>query len=334
MMPAYATVEQLQSAADFQTTAFEKRRLRRILQSASRAVEDYTHRRFYPLTQTVDYHDPTSVTIQRADTAGFWLEDDLLSLTALTVDGTAETVADVFLYPKQYGPPYSWIGISGYEISITGVFGYSQDTEPAGALAEDLDDSETDVDVTDSASVGIGDLLTVGTERMLVEDKSLLDTGQNLGANLSADVADDTVDLGDGTAFVEGEILTIDSERMKLVDIAGNNGIVIRAYDGSRLAAHTTGADIYAPRTLTVERGAAGTTAATHSTSDAITRNVPPAPITDLCIAEALVRYEQEASAYGRTVGSGENQREARGVGLAQARKDALAYRRNRMAAI
>lgn len=83
-----------------------------------------------------------------------------------------------------------------------------------------------------------------------------------------------------------------------------------------------------------MERGATGTTAATHSDAAAITRNVPPHPITTLCIAEAMVTLAQETSAYARTVGSGDAQMEARGMGLEAAWKDARSYRRGRMATV
>jgi hypothetical protein len=85
---------------------------------------------------------------------------------------------------------------------------------------------------------------------------------------------------------------------------------------------------------LTVERGSVGTTAATHSNAAALTKNAPPAPITSLCIAEALVLFQQEQSAYGRTVGSGEGQREASGAGLKDARKMAGIYKRRRLVAV
>ncbi len=85
---------------------------------------------------------------------------------------------------------------------------------------------------------------------------------------------------------------------------------------------------------VTVERAAVGTTAATHSDAAAVTRNVAPGPIVDLCIAEAITVYQQESSGYGRTIGSGDNLREARGRGLEEIRRDAGHYKRLRMAAV
>ena len=315
--PYYATVEQLQAATDYKTTAYEQGRLARLLDAASRKIEKRLHRHFFPLTEAVTFIDPPTSTLRRVTTSGFWLDRDLLALTAATVDSTAQTVANVKTYPTSYGAPYSWIGLTGSTIVVTGRWGYSEDTTPAGAVAEEVDISETAINVSDSSLIGIGDLIKCESEQMLVTGKTQLDSAQNLGAGgLTASVADVTVDLTDGTAFNVGEIILIDSEKMLILDIAGNNGTVERAYDGTVLAAHAGGADIYAPRTLSVVRGAVGTTAATHVDTTALVKNVPPAPVTELCIAEAVTAYEQEASGYGRTIGSGDSVREARGAGL------------------
>lgn len=332
--PAYASVEQIMAAADYKAAAHQTARIRRLALSASRRIERRLRRHFYPLVETRSYQNPRYAAPRGVESTGFWLEDDLLELTSVTQDGTALTVADVELWPTPEGPPYSWIGVTGSEIDVEAVWGFSDDTEPAGALAEALDASETAVDVTDSAKVGVGDLIKVDDERMIVEAKSMLDTAQDLQADLTAQASDDTVTVEDGTGYAEGEEILLGSERMLIVDISGNDLQVERAYSGTTLAAHTGAVDVYAPRRLTVERGAAGTTAATHSDTTAITRNVPPEAITDLAIAEAIHTFEQETSGYGRTVGSGENQRGARGVGLAGARQEADRYRRLRLAAI
>ena len=331
--PSYATVEQIMAATDFKTSAYQTAKFLRLARSASTKVQDRLKgRRFYPRTETRSYVTPPIHAPVEAQSSGFWLEEDLLSLTSVTADSVAQTVADVELWPAS-GPPYAWIGVTGAEISVVGVWGYSQDTEAAGALAEDLDDSETAVDVTNSVAVGIGDLITVDTERILIVGKVQLDTTQNLQSDLTASDADVTVAVTDGTTFVVGETILLDAERMRLVDIAANNLMVRRATDGTVLATHS-GSDIYAPRTLTVERHSAGSTAATHLTAAAITRNVPPGPLIDLTIAEAVNTYEQEASAYGRVIGSGEGTTEARGAGIHDIRKATDRYRRRRVKSI
>jgi hypothetical protein len=333
--PTYATVEDLQTAADYQPSAYEADRLLRLVDAASRRVEQQLHRHFYPVTAQYSYIRSEITKPRATTTSGIWLERDLLSVSAVTADSVAQTVGDLELWPPQFGPPYSWLGITGSDIAITGDWGYSNDTAPAGALAEALDATETGVDVTNSAAVGIGDLAIVDSERMTVTAKTQLDVGQNIQGNLTADTSNTTVPVEDGTTLYVGESMLVNAEKMLIQDISANNLTVKRAWDGSVLAAHTSGDDIYAPRTLTVERGAAGSTAATHLTAAALTKNVPPGPIRELCIAEALNAYEQETSGYARTIGAGgENVREARGFSLSDARNTAQAYRRVRVGAI
>jgi hypothetical protein len=191
-------------------------------------------------------------------------------------------------------------------------------------LAEDLDSSETGIDVTDSSIIGVGHTLRIGTERMMVTEKVALDTGINLAApGMTAEMRGVAVPLSTATGAPQpGEMINIDGERMLVTESIGTTAYVARAVDGTVLAAHTAGADIYAYRTLTVRRGVLGTTAAAHTTGAAINRWVPDGPIEALNVAETLTLLAQENSAYARVIGSGDNQREARGAGLAQLRRE------------
>ena len=122
----------------------------------------------------------------------------------------------------------------------------------------------------------------------------------------------------------DAETILVDAERMLVTDIAGVVATVKRAWDGTVLAAHTGALDVYAPRTLTVTRGAQGTTAATHDTAAPVSRLVVPPLVRDLAIAEAINRLLSEISGYARTVGSGENLRNASGAGLKLIRDDVV----------
>jgi hypothetical protein len=161
---------------------------------------------------------------------------------------------------------------------------------------------------------------------MLVTDRAMRDTGQSQqGAGCStASNADVSLTVTDGTKYTAGETLLLDSERMLVVDIAGNVLTVKRAWDGSALATHS-GAEVYAPRSLTVTRGALGTTAATHLNGAALSRWTYPGLVTELNIAEAINTFLQKTSGYARTVGEGDNQRNASGAGLADIRARAYA---------
>jgi len=334
--PTYATVEQLQAATDFKTTGYEGDRLKRLLESASALIDRKFHRHFYPLTETRTYTDPYFVTPRRTTSTGFWLEADLQSLSSATVDTVSQTVGDIELYSSTYGPPYSWAGVTGSTIVLVGVWGYTNDTETAGTITANIGTSSaTTCACSDSSAIGLGDLITINSERMIVTGKAMLDTGVDFSSGgTTAAVSDNAITM-DGAGLLVGETILADAEKMLIVEYNSATEIatVKRGYDGSVLATHTT-PSVYAPRTLTITRGATGSTAATHTSADAITRNTPPPLISSLCVAEAIVAYEQEASGYARVVGSGDNAREARGVGLDAIRKDASVYQRRRWAVV
>ncbi|MFI0768623.1 hypothetical protein ACH4TQ_27610 [Streptomyces sp. NPDC021218] len=329
----YATREDVKDALDVKETARSNARVDRALEGASRAVEGLLHREFAPVIATRYFDWPNS---QTARPWRLWLDDsELISVTSLSSGGVTIAASDFFLEPNRTGPPYRRIEIdldsnAAYgggatyqrDITITGLWGYANDETPAGTVAEALDASETAVDVDGAASalLGVGSVLRVDSERMLVTGRSQLNTGQSLGGDLTASAANTTVAVADGTAFAVDEVLLVDGERMRIEDTAGNQLVVKRAWDGSVLAAHTAGTNVFAARTLTVSRGALGTTAATHTSGTVVNRWDPPGPVRDLCIAEALTTLLQGQSGYARVVGSGENQREAAGKGLGDLR--------------
>lgn len=316
----YATREEVKGALDVKGTARNNGQVARALEDASRAVEDdVCHRRFYPVQATRYFDWPP-----RAGMTPWILrlnDQELISVTAITSGGQTIEPGDYNLEPVNSGPPFNRVEINigtdasfgggnTYQrsIQITGLWGYRLTEATVGALAEALDDSETAVDVTGavSASAGVGSILRVDSERMLVTERSQLDTGQNLAASLDAQAKTVTATVADGTAYMVGEVILIDAERMRVDDIAGNNLIVKRGWDGTVLAAHTVGADIYAPRRLTVTRGALGTTAAAHSDTSSVYRFDPPGPVRQLVVAEAINSLTSEVAGYSRGLRSGE----------------------------
>ncbi len=331
---AYATREDVQAATDYGSVIATK--IDRLIVSKSRHIEDTLHRHFYPLTEAVTYteYDPSF----HVSAAAFWLNRDLQSVSSLTVDGTAKTVTtDYVLLPKQ-GPPYDRVSVDSYwnvDTVITGVWGHTADTAPAGTLAVALTDTTgTTVDASDGGLVGVGDMLIVGSERFGVTAKTVIDTATNTNGALTAAANNVTVTVVDGTKVKVGEIILVESEKMLVTVVVSNDLTVVRAVDGSVLAAHDTAKDVFAFRRLTVTRGEAGSTAATHLIDVAMTKNVPPGVIRDWCLALVINAVEQESSGYARTVGVGDNQREARGTGLVEMRKEALRYMRPRLAAV
>jgi len=152
---------------------------------------------------------------------------------------------------------------------------------------------------------------------MLVVDRATVTTGQTQqgsGAG-TANQADVALGVTDGTKFAVGEVLTLGTERMLVVDVVGNVLTVKRGWDGTVLATHS-GATIYASRLLTVVRGALGTTAAAHLISTAAARHLVPPLAKTLTIAEAMVTQLQMTSGYAASVGSGAGKVTGLGMGL------------------
>lgn len=298
------------------------------IEAASEDIEREFGRRFIPLTATKYYAYPS----KSASTYCLKLDDDLIAVTALTKDTddvTAIASTDYFLEPVNSGPPYDRIEIdlasSAYfsaedthqrALRVTGRWGFSEDTKPAGALAEALDTSETGVDVTDASLVGVGDTIKVDSEQMFVSGRSALTTGTTLNDTLTTDLNDVTVTVASGAAIKQGEVIRLDSERMLVESISGNDLTVRRGVDGSVQAAHTTGITVYADRTLTVVRAVNGTTAAAHDTATALVKYAPPADIVELCIAQAINHLKQSGSSWSGQIGGGDGSTSMRTTSL------------------
>ncbi|WP_424891791.1 hypothetical protein [Streptomyces sp. XH2] len=307
----YATREDVKDALDVKETARANSRIDRAIEAASRSVEGLLHRRFYPLTATRYWDWPNE---QTARPWRLWLDDsELISVASLSSGGVTIGSSAYNLEPNRTGPPYSRIELKlstsasfgggsthQRDITVTGLWGYSNDETYVADVDESMTLTETDLDVTTSAGIGVGAVLRVGAERLLVMEKSMKDTLVDLPAPMTASAADVTVQ-GVSAGFSVGEVILLDSERMLIVDKTATSLTVKRAWDGSTLAAHT-GSDIYALRTLTVTRGALGTTAATMSAGDDIYRWNPPGPVQTLTIAEASNTLLQEPAGYARTV--------------------------------
>lgn len=337
--PCYCTREDVKAALDFKESARANTLVDNAIEAAARSIEDLTNRRFYPEDATRKFDWPNAY--QRARPWRLWLnQNDLITLSSITSGGISIPTGNVFLEPVNGSSlvspsPFTYIEldistVSAFtvgatwqrSIAITGTWGYSAVTAPAGSLAVAMNDTTgTSAQVSDSSQIGVGTLIVIGTERMLVTDRAMITTGQTQqGAGVSTALNSDvSLAVTDGTKYAVGEQVLLDSERMLIVDIAGNTLTVKRGWDGSVLGTHS-GATIYAPRNLTVTRGALGTTAATHLISTGISRYVTPALVTELAVAEAENTILQKTSGYARTVGEGDSLRPASGAGLADLR--------------
>lgn len=318
----YATREAVKATLDIKLTARSNDLVDRAIEAASRDVEEFLNRDFYPVVATRYWDWPD----QYARPWRLWLErSELISLTSITSGGVAIPSGNVNLEPNRSGPPFMWLELqldtnSAFgggrtpqrDIAITGLWGYKNDESPAGTATATAGSGATTLTVSDSSAIGVGQVLRAGTERLLVTEKTMASTGQTLQAPLTASKKDQLLQAVNGAAYTIGEVLLLDAERMRVDDIAGNALIVEREFDGTTLAAHT-GSTIYAPRTCTVTRGALGTTAATINSGDQLHRWNPPGPVQELVIAETVIALLQGASGYARVTGVGTQARQVGG---------------------
>lgn len=323
----YATREDVKSALDFAETSRSNARVDKAIEAASRQLEGDLHRRFYPeiATRYFDWPD------QYARPWRLWLDDsELISLTSISSGGVSIPTGNINLEPNRNGPPYNRVEIrfdtssafgggstTQRDVTITGLWGYSDGDSAVATAAAGIGSSATTLVVSDSAGIGVGQLLRIGAERLIVTDRSMATTGQTLQTPIDAQQKTVTLPVTNGAAFAVGEVVLMDSERMLIVDIAGNQLTVKRGWDGSVLAAHTA-PTIYALRSLTVTRGVLGTTAAAISQGDTIYRWDVPGPVQSLCVAEAVVDLLEKSAGYARITGVGSAARQVGGGNTAK----------------
>tara|TARA_Y100000034_G_scaffold54347_1_gene66605 strand:- start:46 stop:624 length:579 start_codon:yes stop_codon:yes gene_type:complete len=189
---------------------------------------------------------------------------------------------------------------------------------------------------SNASRIGVGDTLLIQSEQIFVSERDFaaLDSKLIDGA-LTANQSEVTITVDSSHGIVAGEVIRVESEQMYVVAVATNDLMVIRAYNGSVLAAHNDDTAVHINRTLTVERGINGTTAATHADATSITPYEPPLDIQSLCIGESLAMFAQEEAQWGRTVGPGDSARDFTTLDLAARKQRTVEYySRVRMAVV
>lgn len=328
------TREDVKSALDSAETARNNRRVDRAIAAATGSIKGLTHRDFRPTLDTRYFDWPD---LNRSRSWRLWLgEDELISATTVTAGGTVLAPADILLTFGVNGEaPFAAVETnigsnSVFEagdthqraIGILGLYGYRDDEEVVGSLSAGLaaDDAATASINWTTADIGVGDLLRIGAERMTVADKSMVDTGQDLQSPLTASTGDTLIAVTSGTQFGVDQVLLLDAERVLVVDVAGNNLVVKRAWDGSVLGAHT-GSSIYSLMGVDVDRAQQGTTLAAHLSGALVYRHLVPGLVNQLAVAESLVALQQQAAGYAHTERAGEGERVTAATGLADLRE-------------
>lgn len=326
MFVPYCTRERVARASDVKAPAWLDAEIDAAIESASRSVDrllrrgDDTRPAFAPWTGTIEFDWP-SVTENLS--WRFWLgAHSLLDISAV-ISGGDNITASAIGYPAQYGPPYEALdidqstsdtltftdGIGQRSLAITGTWSAAPTDDRGGwTLSGALDPADTSATILGGLSLGVGSLLRIGDERMVVTDRGWVATADT--ATLTASMADQSIAVASGAAYARGDDLIAGGERMRVRDIAGNTLFVQRGMEGAPLAAHTS-ATIYALRSCTLARAALGTTAASHADGDAVLIARYPALIEQLTVAYALDQRARETAGYGGTSAPNEAKRMA-----------------------
>lgn len=302
----------------------------RAIEDGSRSVEKLCHRVFYPELDTRYFDYPP---LNGTPPWKLYLnEDEIISLTSATAGGATVTPSDINLEPVNAGPPYLWVELnrssasawgtgttSQRNIALSGLFGYRDDAALAGTLAVAISSaSATTLQCSDSSLIGVGDVIKIDSERMIVTAKNWVTSGQTLQTPMTADKANRSLAVTSGAALNSGENVVLDTEQMSIQFITANTAAVKRAEASTVLATHT-GSTVYVPRTLTVQRGALGTTAATHLINAPISKLITP--VKSYVVGYAMNQVAQEQGAYGAT-GSGATERASNASSLAALAKE------------
>lgn len=338
-------------------TTSVQRKTDRAMQGAARNIEGELHRRFYPYDTVkffdwpnyqradpwrlwLDQHDLLCLTAFSSGGVNVPLGNAFLR-PANPKPGFPYTSIEL---DRSSGSTFGGSAATPQNnIKATGTWGFTGDADPAGTLAANVTSAgQSVITVSDASQMGVGDMLIInysrGTpadpsdtqghassvqpylgERVLVSDRSAVSTGltqSGAGCSTVSNADSALATTGSGT-LNQGEILLLDQEQMLVLGVVAGVASVERAFNGTPLQAHS-GAIVYAYRSLTVQRGFLGTTAAaTWSSGTAVYRHRVPSVIRDLAIAESQGRVLQETSGYARVVGGPDAQSPAPGVALA-----------------
>jgi hypothetical protein len=360
---AYCSRTDAQRAIDFTDGLITNLQVDRAIQSAARNIEGHLHRLFYPQDLTLwwdwpnsQYAYPWRVWFDNWDCLC------LTSFSSGTIAIPLNTCFLRPANPRP-GFPYTSVELDrsstsafgGYAatpqnaIQAIGTWGFTALADEAATLTANITSSQTSVTVTNSALISAGDLVIIGYargtapypsdtfghagliqpyegERCLVQDVALADTtlAQTGSGCTTANSADNQLTAG-AAGLNTGEVVVLDSEEMLILALnsAGTTATVQRAWNGTVLATHS-GAEVYAYRSLTLQRGILGTAAASATEGTGVYKHRVPALVRDLAIAESVNRILQETSGYSRMVGAGDSAMPASGTALADLWDEAM----------
>lgn len=191
-------------------------------------------------------------------------------------------------------------------VEIPGEWGYWKRLDTTGAtVASDQNVSVETLSVNDGSKIAVGMALSIGAEMEVVTDYGTpTAAATTLSSSLTA--ASETVAVASGAAVKIGEIIRVDFERMKVLDIQTNTLLVARGWGKTQKNTHNSAANVDVYRTFAVARACNGTSAAAHSTSTVVKRYAIPDDIVYLARQIAMLMLKKAGSGFAGKTGSPE----------------------------
>lgn len=285
----FCTLAELDEDLNFLGSEREARVLPKI-----KAASDYLQKRighFLPVTRQLGFNgkDKTRIFLP-----------PFLSVSAISNDGTALVSGDYVKQPTMRhwaNGPFSYLDIDADATNLSawvkdeegvvitanwGLFDLTRALSATVGAGGQTSNASTLL-VSNGAAVSPGMVVKIGSEWELVDSTNANPTNvTTLGAAIT-DANAQTVTFADGSLVNVGEILRSGLEQMKLRDVSGNTGLVIRGWNNTPKSTHSNGATVAAYRTFNVTRGVNGSTAAAHDAATAIYQQCAPDDINALC---------------------------------------------------
>jgi hypothetical protein len=297
----YCTLAELYEDLQLDGVKSESRLMRHV-RAASQFIEQ-------TIGQFLPNYETKKIT---GDGTGTLMVPPLLSVTSVTVDGTALAASDYLTWPNGRhwaDGPYSALEIptSGSTMGIwseesegnavAGLWGMYLRTLDLDALATTADATSTGLSVPDGSKVSPGMVLLIESEQMAVQATSATATDTTADLAEALDDTENEIDVTNGALVHAGEVIKVGFEQMKVEDIQTNTLMVVRGWNASKRTTHLSGAGVSAYRTFTVQRGANGTTAAAH-TAAAVYQYQAPDDINYLCRQIAALMYKKSETGF------------------------------------
>lgn len=244
----------------------------------------------------------------------------ILSLTGSVVNDETtltENTHFVFLRPSWANGPYMgmellnesglvWCDEDGDDVQIPAVVGlYSRAQKTGATLSATINASAETLTVSNGSKVSPGMVLKLGDEQILVTgwDEPTEEVAWLFEA---LDSTSDELELDDGDLVNVGETIRIDFEKMRVTARRADRFSAKRAWNNTRQSLHVVESPVDVYRTITVERGINGTTAAEHLSGIDLYRYIVPDNILKLTKKMAVLGLNQSNTGYAGRSGDGE----------------------------